>query len=369
MKNIKKAFTLVEIMAASAIMTIIVLAVLSVTTNILNTWNRASGELKNNFDGTVVGKILQDDFESIMIKKDGRAWFQIDYPESVSVLTGSNYLDTTPLKPPEIMFYSSTTLRPRYTREQVSAANQEDSERAKQAIPIPGSVCAIKYQLAVKSPFMAASSDSSGNETQYNAFFGLYRTVIDPRSTVLEAMGDNIQGYSPDPNSEAFRYALSSNLWQKSCAVIDEQGVEQPGQDLRGWALAPENLLVMNVVDFRVTLGIFYKNPNGGINEPEYKVAFIPPGTPVAIGPRILASNAYGIGSGGGKYPVESSLVENGFLAFADFSITFISDMGAKEMRNLIKTGNLTLEEYKRLVTQYGNTVTKRVQFMAEPIL
>ena len=60
-------------MAASAIMTIIVLAVLSVTTNILNTWNRASGELKNNFDGTLVGKILQDDFESIMIKKDGRA--------------------------------------------------------------------------------------------------------------------------------------------------------------------------------------------------------------------------------------------------------------------------------------------------------
>ena len=37
MKINRKAFTLVEIMAASAIMTIIVLAVLNVTTNILKT--------------------------------------------------------------------------------------------------------------------------------------------------------------------------------------------------------------------------------------------------------------------------------------------------------------------------------------------
>ena len=113
-------------MAASAIMTIIVLAVLSVTTNILNTWNRASGELKNKFDATVVGNILQDDFESVMIKRDGRAWFQVDYPDNVGVLSGSNYLDATPLKPPEIMFFSSTVLRPRYTRDQISTANQGD---------------------------------------------------------------------------------------------------------------------------------------------------------------------------------------------------------------------------------------------------
>lgn len=358
-----------EIMAASAIMTIIVLAVLSVTTNILNTWNRASGELKNKFDGTVVGNILQEDFESIVIKKDGRAWLQVDYPENVSVLSGTNYLDPTPLKPPEIMLFSSTVLRPRYTRDQISAANQSDDEHAKQAVPIPGTVCAIKYQLAVKSPFLNASSDSTGNENQYNAFFGLYRAVIDPRSTVLEAMGETIQGFSIDPSSEIYRYALSNNLWQKACTIIDEQGLEQPGQDLRGWTLSPENLLVMNVVDFRVTFGVFYKNPNKGINEPLYKIAYIPPGTPFTVGPRILTQNAYGIGSGGGKYPVDTQLIEEGFLGFADFSMTFISDVGAKEMRSLMKSGNLSIEEFKRLVLLHGTTVTKRVQFISEPSL
>ncbi len=367
MKNFRKAFTLVEIMAASAIMTIIVLAVLNVTTNILKTWNQASGELKNKFDGAVVGNILQEDFESAVIKKDGRAWFQIDYPESISVLTGSNYLDSTPLKPPEIMFYSATMLRPRYLREQMSNAVQSDANNS--PIPIPGTVCAVKYQLAVKSPFMESSSDSSANESQYNAFFGLYRAVIDPRSTLLEAMGEEVQGFSKNDFSEDFRYALSNNLWTKACTIIDEQGLEQPGKDLKGWTLAPENLLAMNIVDFRITLGVFYKNPNRGLNEPLYKVAYIPPGTPVSVGPKILTSDAFGMGSGGGKYPVDATLIEDGFLGFADFSITFVSDVGAKEMRSLLKSGNLSVEEYKRLVLMYGNTVTRRVQFMAEPAL
>ncbi len=367
MKNSKKAFTLVEIMAASAIMTIIVLAVLNVTTNILKTWNMASGELKNKFDGSVVSNILQEDFEGAVIKKDGRAWFQIDYPENVGVLAGSNYRDDAPLKPPEIMFYSATILRPRYLREQMSSAVQNDRDIV--PIPIPGNICAIKYQIAIKSPFMESGTDSEANKSQYNAFFGLYRAVIDPRSTVLEAMGDEVQGYTKDDSSEDFRYALSSNLWSKACTIIDEQGVEQPGKGLAGWTLAPENLLVMNIVDFRITLGVFYKNPNEGANEPLYKIAYIPPGTPVTVGPRIITNDAYGLGAGGGRYPVDTSLLEDGFLAFADFSMTLISDAGAKEMRARMNAGNLSVEEFKSLVVTHGNTVTKRVQFIAEPSL
>lgn len=62
-------------------------------------------------------------------------------------------------------------------------------------------------------------------------------------------------------------------------------------------------------------------------------------------------------------------MVEDGFLAFADFSMTFISDVGALEMRGMMKNGTLGVENYKRLVSQYGNTVTKRVQFIAEPMM
>jgi len=365
MKSFRKAFTLVEIMAATLIMTVIVLSVLIVTTQILGTWNSTSGQLKNYFNASIVGNIIQEDMESLLIKRDGRAWLQVAYPENVGMLTGSNYYDSVPLKPPEIMFYSPTMLRPRYTRDQLSAASQDGG---KFAVPIPGSVCAIKYQLSVKSPFLESASDESQNENQYNAFYGFYRAVIDPRSTVLEAMGQTIQGYTSDIESDSYRYALSNNLWNKTCTIIDEQGVEQPGRDLRTWVLSPENLLVMNVVDIRVTFGVFYPNPNSGVNEPRYKTAYIPPGTPFTVGRKILSPVAFGYGAGGTRESVDPTLVEEGFLAFADFSMTFISDEGAKEMRAKMTAKTLTQEEFKQLVLQYGNTVTRRVQFIAEPI-
>ena len=46
----EKSFTLVEILAASAIMSLIVVAVLYVTSAIINTWNRSSGQIQTYFD-------------------------------------------------------------------------------------------------------------------------------------------------------------------------------------------------------------------------------------------------------------------------------------------------------------------------------
>ena len=211
----RKGFTLVEILAASAIMSLIVVAVLYVTSAIINTWNRSSGQIQTYFDAGVVGRIMQDDLESLLIKKDGGAWLQVAYPVNAGMLTGSNELDTTPLRPPEIMFYAPTSLRPRYTRENLSSSVLDPTN----AIPIPGNVCAIKYQLCVKSPFMEGQSDESANASQYNAFYGLYRAVIDPKSTVLEAMGPEKQGTY---ENEDYRYALQMNLWGQRCTVIDK---------------------------------------------------------------------------------------------------------------------------------------------------
>jgi len=362
--RIKKAFTLVEIMAASLIMTAIVLSVLVITSNILNTWSRASGQLQSYFDAMVIGSIIQEDFESIKVRKDGRAWLEVSYPEVVGYLMGEDYTDATPLRPPEIMFYSPTLLRPRYTRENMASATGD----AISAIQIPGSACAIKYQISLKSPFMQSSSNPADNASQANAFYGFYRAVIDPKSTALEAMGSTVQGYTATTDGEEFRHALQQNLWNGTCTVISEEGVEQPGADLKSWVLSPENLLVNSIVDFRVTFAILYPNPEAtaGSQEPEYKIGYIPAGTPFTVGPRILTDAAYEY-SNGSTVPLDPRLLEDGFLAFADFSMTLISDAGAKEMRALQKSGTLTQDSFKRLVLAHGNTVVRRVQFISEP--
>lgn len=273
-------------------------------------------------------------------------------------------MDSVPLRPPEIMFYSPTMLRPRYTREHMQDATGD----AATAVQIPGSICAIKYQLSLKSPFMDSSSNPADNESQYNAFYGLYRAVIDPKSTALEAMGSTIQGYTTSPDGEDFRDALAQNLWAGTCTIVDEEGVEQPGTDLKSWVLAPENLLVNSMVDFRVTFAVFYPNPDAtpGSGENDYKLAYIPAGTPFTVGPRILTEGAYEFVNGS-RNPVDPRLLEDGYLAFADFSMTLISDAGAKEIRALAMNGTLTQESFKRLVLAHGNTVVRRIQFMAEP--
>ncbi len=367
MKTRKKAFTLIEIMAASAIMTIIVLGVLSITVNVLKTWNRASGQLQTYFDAGVVANIIQEDLESLKIKKDGRAWLQVSYPHAVGALTGENDMDFAPMRPPQIMFYAPTLLRPRYTRDNIASA-QKDAAHTEQ---IPGSVCAIKYQLALKSPFMESSGNPGDGESQYNAFYGFYRTVIDPKSTAMECMGETVQGYSPDPASEDFKSALEENVWSKSCTVIDEEGQERPEQDLRAWAVSPGNLLSMNVVDFRVTFAVMYENPeyHGEEGESPYKIAYIPPGSAFTVGKMILADRAYEMGLNG-REPIDVSSPEfkGGALTYADISMTCISDEGARLMRAQMRQGTLSQDGFKKLVLEHGNTVVRRIQFIAEPV-
>lgn len=363
----REAFTLVEIMAASAIMTMIVLGVLVVTTNILNTWGRSSGQLETMFEANVLAKVVKEDLESIKVRRDGRAWLQVSYPRNVGMLTGENYRDNVPLRPPEIMFYAYTMLRPRYTRDQMA---QSIGRKSNEAIPsIPGNLCAIKYQIGLKNPFMESSSNPSDNEAQYNAFYGFYRAVIDPKSTATEAMGQEIQGFSNDPESEEFKYALEQNLWNKTCTIIDEEGMEQQGRELSSWTLSPENLLSTNVVDFRITFGVYYPNPNAGANidEPKYKIAYIPAGVPFTVGRRIITESAYILGDGGGREPIDVREIENGFLGFAEISMTFISEQGAKEMKAKMASNAMNPEEFKRLSLAYGNTVSRRVIFIAEP--
>ncbi len=364
----RKGFTLIEIMAASSIMTIIVLVVLSVTTNLLNTWNRSSGQLRNYFDANVIASVIQDDLEGIKIKNDGRAWFEVSYPDEIGFLKGSDYRGTTPLKPPHVMFYSSSVLRPRYSRDDLKTAtgNGENPVRL-----IPGSICAVKYSIGLKSPFLKSAASNGENEKQLNAFYGFYRAVIDPRSTALEATGNRIQGYAKDLDSTDYKYALSSNLWNRMCTIVDEEGIERPGQNLRTWALDPENLLAQNVVDFRISFGVLY--PDNSSDDPDAKrLAIIPPGVAFTIGRKILfdggTAKAFEFSGAGGTSEIDVTELEDGELSFADVSITIISEAGAKEMRSLMRTNRLTEELFKDLVLMHGSTVTRRIHFVINPI-
>ncbi len=358
----RKAFTLIEIMAASAIMSGIVVLVLILTSNVLNTWTSASSRLQSFFDGGVVGSIIQEDLESMFVRKDGNIWFTVNYPPTpVGMLSGRSNFEMTPMRPPELMFFSRTSYRPLFTF-------QNNTK-----ITLPGNLCAIKYQIAVKNPFLDSTGNYSEDEMQNNAFYGIYRAVIDSRSTmteviptVAEASANNI-------------FALS-DMWERGkSSILAEDGSFKQGVELNKWALSPENLLTMNLIDFRLTFAVTYPNPEAGefqqgANVPKYKVAYIPPGVPFTVGDTISVSQD-GIAEiyeytdrGKSHGTVDPDALGRGYISSIDVSMVFISEQGAREMRALMKSGNMTEEKFKDLATRYGSkAISKTIELVSEP--
>lgn len=353
MSRPRGAFTLVEVMAASAIMVLLIGTVLYLVGQVLASWNDSAGKIQGYFEGDSLADFMQQDLQSMVVKRDGRAWLQVAYPKDVGMLTGTS-VGSIPVRPPEIMFFSPTYVRPRFDSSQLM-------NRSTDRTPIAGSICAVKYQLSYKSPFKEGSSNEGANVKQFNAFYGLYRGVIDSKSTFEEALGD-AQG-DVDNNE----YALQ-RFWNGTCSVLNDQGAYDKGADLKSWILSPENFIAPNVVDIQITFAIMYKKEGENVSEGQspYHVAYIEPGTPFTVAEKIYVNgNLYERSSGGGRSNVSPSEVENGFLAFAELSVTFLSEAGVTEMRSMPADGKL--QRFQELRQKYGTTTTRKFKFIVEP--
>lgn len=355
-KSAKKrlAFTLVEVMAAASIMVMLIGAVLFAVGEVLGAWNSSAGKIQGYTEADSLADFVKQDFESLLVKRDGRAWLQVTYPTNVGLLAAQS-IGSMPLRPPQIMFFSQAYVRPRFDSGELM--NKSEDRKS-----IPGSICAIKYQLSYKSPFRNSGGNEGTNLNQSNAFYGLYRAVIDSKSTFKGALG-SAQG-EPNSNENAL-----ATFWNGTCDILNEEGLYQKDMDLKSWVVAPENFIASNLVDFQVTFGIMYKKEEGNISEGEslYSVAYIEPGTEFTVADKIyVKGRLYERSKDGGKASVSAKEVENGFLAFAELSMTFVSDQGALEMKHL--NGEDKIARFKDLRQQHGTTVTRKISFIAEPL-
>ncbi len=365
----KKAFTLVELLLAAGLMTIVFTIVLSIAANVLTTWNRTSGIIKATSQANTMLKMIQEDFECMVLKQDGGAWLQVAYPESVGMLTGSSYStsdsNVTPLMPPEIMFYSTPIDRPRYTSDEIS-------NDAYSRTPISGSLCAMRYKLAVKSPFLYSSGNSSTDSQQYNAFYGFYRAIIDPQSTFETALGETVQGniYSSSVSLQNIEDMLYSFWSSGSSKVLSESGTRST-QSMKSWSLSPENLLETAVVDFKVTFTVKYIDPYSEELYDEYAYASIAPGTPFTLGDKLYIDKSLFTRSdstGEIVYNVSAEDVENVSLAYVDVSVTILTSQGQRELGALMDSGRVDQATFKEIVTANSITVVKKISFMGDTI-
>jgi type II secretory pathway pseudopilin PulG len=240
----RRGFTLIEVMVSTAIMIVIVLAVVTIASDTFKAYDRAVADLTTQSEARGVLDAMEGDFQSAMIRPDGRCWLEVILPGSakapttpVSAITKANIGDIQSVDQPIIMLFASPPDRPRWAPTTLSPR-----------VALKGDVCAIAYRIGQSSPF-----DAPGDPIQQ--VYGVYRTIIDPENTFKEAIPLIMTSTAAAPISPwdywsgVRSFANYSDIKADSRTLIDfKQNATTPC-----WTLDQSNFIASNVVAMNFT--------------------------------------------------------------------------------------------------------------------
>ncbi len=172
----RRGFTLIEVMVSTAIMIVIVLAVVTVASDTFKAYDKAVADLTSQSEARGVLDAFEADFQTAVIRPDGRCWMEVVIPgtsKAPAPLSSANVVvgNVSAIDQAVVMLFSSPADRPRWSPE-LSGGKR---------VQFKGDVCAVAYRLGQSSPF-----DSPGDPIQ--RVYGVYRTIIDPENTFKEAI-------------------------------------------------------------------------------------------------------------------------------------------------------------------------------------
>jgi prepilin-type N-terminal cleavage/methylation domain-containing protein len=264
---LRRGFTLLEVMVATSIMVIIVLAVVTIASDTFKAYDRAVADLSTQSEGRGVLDALENDLQTAVIRPDGRCWMEVVLPGS----SGAPSKAPPPignmqgLDQPILMFFASPPDRPRWNPALDGAGKRQ---------LLKGDVCAISYRLGQRSPF-----DMPGEPIQQ--VYGVYRTIIDPEGTFTEALpiifktpptgepDPEVRGtplawgpnaaptpwdYWSGPARTVSNYGASDNGGLKQSKVLINNLVTGDGSGKSScWTLDDQNFIGSNVVAMNLT--------------------------------------------------------------------------------------------------------------------
>lgn len=155
-RRAKRAFTLIEIMVATAIMVVLVGLVIQITSQVLNVWSRSSGRLSSLASARIAMELVTQDLETAVFRNNGMQWLRAENKE---VEAPGGTTNTVALR-----LFAPALDRPEG----------------------PGDICAISYQLQYADPI---TGENSGDDQ----LFVLYRKIIEAETTFNDLMGEGNQ--------------------------------------------------------------------------------------------------------------------------------------------------------------------------------
>jgi prepilin-type N-terminal cleavage/methylation domain-containing protein len=281
----KRGFTLMELMVAMAITTIIVTVLVSITSIALDTWNRSRAELRASRQAKSMLDSMARDFESLVTRRGNDSqWLSA---KASTGTIGDSRLESTSAS--ELIFFSAVT--DRYAGE----VSGPDNISGNSDDPAGGDVSCIAYALEYKDP--VDDGASSNFET-----FVLNRLVVDPDVTFEKLLGKtNLEtefaSYRSDLESpENF---VCENIFQFSISFHVQ--VSQAAGGTGG----------TRVVTVPVTVG----NASGGTNTKEFYI------------------NGNGIDAEVSGGTVTSAELAAGRISAVEISVTVITDFGIDQIK------------------------------------
>ncbi len=176
----KSGFTLIEVMVSTAIMIVIILAVVTIASDTFKAYDKAVADLTSQSEARGVLDALENDFQTAVIRPDGRCWMEIIIPGASKAPTGAgpgnSFGDIDKSDQPIILLFSSPSDRPRYSVDATPVA-------------LKGDTCAVAYRFGQASPFASPGALIS-------QVYGVYRTIIDSENTFKEAIPEILLGSS-----------------------------------------------------------------------------------------------------------------------------------------------------------------------------
>lgn len=338
-KHAKQArgFTLIEILAATGIMTVVILIVLSLTTNVLSVWNKSTGQLTSNYEARIALDVLETDLGTMVLRNRDFCWVQVKYEEPKK--GDLEYTDAIP-KMPELYFLARVEDRPRY-----SGSGGVNSYATN---TVYGDICAVAYRMVYQDPVTKGTSVPTDFP-----MFGLYRFVVDSESTFTDIM-------SQTSDTPGVPLELYDMMDANKFGYIDETGLKVPKSSSPGvdsLIVEMENFLAAGIVDLSVIF--WYSTIDSTTGQLDYRAITNTgdaSGTPLDF---IYTD----------RLIIEEKPGESGTLEFVDISLTVISPEGMSIMHDVDKmSGSIDVGGWHDLVAQYGQTYTRRVQIMAKPL-
>ncbi len=305
---LKRGFTLMELMVAMAITTIIVTVLVSITSIALETWNRSRSELRASRQAKSMIDTMARDFESLVTRRGNSS----DWLSAVATTTaiGKNLKSSNAS---ELVFFTAAT-----DRYDGNIGNVKDKG---------GDVSCVAYRLEYRDPIVAGGT--SNFET-----FVLNRVLVNPDDTFKDLLGKT----SSTPPVKTLDSVFAGSPYAAGLS-------------------SPANFVCENIYQFSVT---FHVQLTDTTQTPPVQVDL-----PVTVGQTNSAqtSKSFTIqGTGikteitGGTYT--QAQIAAGRVTAVEISATVISDFGIDQLRQRRFTGSQEAE----FLTKNSYEYTKLVQ-------